>query len=753
MTAGEAKRLGITFTGDSTDLDETIDDIKKKLADLKKEFEDYKNTVEKGNKEVSDSVEEAEGAFAKLEKGVKSLGLVGKVMAGIFAIGVVQGLMQAGRAVVNFAKEIVTRGAEMSEAMFTFEVSIRALQRIGLETTIADWSKEIDQLKKKFPFFSKKEFIEATTLAALMTREFGFTTEQIASLTEQAVVLAQVTGKDLTESIRGVTFAIGSGYFESLQRAGINISRQIIAEEALKRGYEGSYTALNQNIRAMLTYEIIQNNISAIAEDAARKVDTYAGQVDILIASWEDLKNLFGTFVGESDTVLEFMESLNEILKSITSTYETIAKMDIDMFAGFKVLGTFLGADNIIKGIEDITTSLQWFTNVLDGLLTVAEAFNLDTVINALSRAAGLGNIINLDKSLGDAPIGGEDETSREYDLGRRFETEEDYNEFVDAFVEANEKIDEINKEGVEKRLDILEKYDQDSVALAEKNSDKMADIAQDLQDKLDDIETNRLQRIEDANSDYQYRLAEAARQAAFRKEEAERRYREREINAEKRFQEKMRQLRENFLLNLEDAVRERDALQIIRLTRQYNLRKTQMEREGALSGADRKNAFQEELRQIEQQRLERQRQLAIENQRRLAEIELQARREIDKANELARRKEEEEAMRADEAALARADRLEEDLLALDGAIQDRINKVISGLQQEFDLTAEEMGKLAALYASAYGPGSQYDVAIGYAIGRAHQLTLAWIRLRQVMGMGGRAPGVMGVQTGGQAEG
>ena len=177
------------------------------------------------------------GAFSNLRTSISNLGTIAQaVFGGIFAIGIVQAIRQVTTALIDFSKEILSRGKEMSQTMFTFEVSIRALQRIGLDTTIAGWSKEIDNLKKKFPFFSRKEFIEATTLAALMTREFGFTTEQIARLTEQAVVLAQITGKTLTESIRGVSYAIGSGYFESLQRAGINISRQIVAEEALARG-------------------------------------------------------------------------------------------------------------------------------------------------------------------------------------------------------------------------------------------------------------------------------------------------------------------------------------------------------------------------------------------------------------------------------------------------------------------------------------------------------------------------------------
>ena len=195
-----------------------------------------------------------------------------------------------------------------------------------------------------------------------------------------------------------------------------------------------------------------------------------------------------------------------------------------------------------------------------------------------------------------------------------------------------------------------------------------------------------------------------------------------------------MRQLRENFLLNLEDAVRERDALQIIRLTRQYNLRKTQMEREEGISGDERGRAFQEELRQIEYQRQERIRQLAVEHARRLQEIELQAQRERDKAQLEYERKREEEKARYEESKADRKEKLDEQLLALDEEIQNRINKIVAGLQKEFSLSQDQLIKIGDLYAAYYGPGSQFDAAVGYAIQRLYQLELMRARLRMITG-------------------
>ena len=200
------KKLAVQLTVDASDAINEMKEVTNETKKTKDGFKDLGETVDSGVEQTKEKVGGLRGAFTKLTSVVESFGVVGQFVFGsILAVGAVQAFQAVSSALVNFSKEIINRGKEMSQTMFTFEVSIRALQRIGFETTIAGWSKEIDGLKKKFPFFSRKEFIEATTLAALMTREFGFTTKQIAVLTEQAVVLAQVTGNTLTESIRGVT--------------------------------------------------------------------------------------------------------------------------------------------------------------------------------------------------------------------------------------------------------------------------------------------------------------------------------------------------------------------------------------------------------------------------------------------------------------------------------------------------------------------------------------------------------------------
>jgi hypothetical protein len=679
------------------------------------------------------------------------------VFGSVLGVTAVTALQRVTRAFIEFAQEILRRGTEMTEVIFTLEVAIRGLQRVGLDTTIESWTGRIQELKKEFPFFPRREFIEGASLAALMTREFGFTEAQIANIVRQSSILAQITGKDLLESVRGITFAIGSGYFESLQRAGVNISRQVVATEALAQGYEGVYNELEPTIRASVTYSVIQNNLNAIQEDASRRTEIFAGQVQILTSRLEDLKNLFGEVVTASDSLTESLIILNDLLESITDIYETLSRLDIDIFAPFKEL---TGLETIIRNIETLAVTLEGLNNVMSTLIdnaktfgailgaigSVAGAFGLDFVSQAFKQLQE--DIVNISRSLGD--LERTEEIEIKIRIGETEFSEEDYQKIVEITQEANDEILEIEEEGLEKRQDIIEDYQRDVEDGWEKHLQKLEDLQRDFSRRLTDIDLKERQRISDEVADNAFRIQEAIRKSALRREEAERKFREREISAERKFQEKLRQLRENFLLDLEDAVRERDARQIIRLTRQFNLRRQQMIREEKLNKDDRQSQFEEELRQIEFQRQERLRQLAIEHQRRLESIALQAERERQQAQIDFERRQQAEQERFNREKEDRNQRLAEQFKDLEDSIQDRINRVIQGLADEHDLSEDWLDAIAKLYESTYGPNSRIDNALVWFMQRLQQARamMQTFRLERLQGMTFVPPGFSGEGAG-----
>jgi hypothetical protein len=618
------------------------------------------------------------------------------------------------RQLVDYFKQATQAAIDFTQSMFQLQIAVRGLQRVGVETTIKEFTDFIKELKKEFPIFSRRDITDAVALAALMTREFGFTADQIKEVVRLSTLMSIVTGKELTEAVQGATYAISAGYFEALQRVGVNITRQTISERALAAGYTETYNALDPTIRATLTLAEIVENLAALEEDAGHIANVAAGQQRGLASAWEDFTLLLGQ--NALPTIEKVLVAMTKMVEKATSWLELLA--EIDEKTGRTTFTA--GAGRRVPFLPEVESDLE-----------------------------------DLDQSFKDL--------QNTILKGMEF-TPEEFQEIIDATKKLADGVEEIEEESAEKRIDIMEDWARDTADIREKHNDRMVDLAQDLADKLADIDLKEQRKVADEISNNAFRVAEAIRQAAFRREDAERKYRERELRSERKFQEKLRQLRENFLLNLEDAVRERDARQIIRLTRQYNLRRTQMIREEKLGEDERKDAFKEELRQIEFQKQERLRQLAIEHQRRLEDIALQAQREREQADIDFKRREADEIARHEEERTKRKDRRDEQLTDLKDAAQDRYDTLLEALQKEFDLTENQLTGVSQLYADTYGLNGSIDKAlINYqqrllqteALVRRLHLQLQSPLLNRILG-GSMAPGAGFPPydyAGGQAEG
>jgi hypothetical protein len=445
------------------------------------------------------------------------------------------------------------------------------------------------------------------------------------------------------------------------------------------------------------------------------------------------LISLGNTITGTEDAkdavsgLADGVESLTELIKLLSPEHDNLGTALARNVLMFGILqGTFKTFSDFVRSEGlDVLSSLTERFEFLDNFVT---RFNENLV--QLQKNFGLIKPPILDDLVDEDQV----EALQDLSIGGVEFSKEDYDEIIKATEELAEEIEQIEEEGFEKRQDAFEKFLTDRDKLAEKHQQKLIDLEEDLSRRLADINLKAEQRTADEISSNAFRVEEVIRKAAFRREDAERKFRERELSSERKFQEKLRQLRENFLLDLEDAVRERDARQIIRLTRQFNLRRDQMKREEGLSSEDRQAQFQEELRQIERQKQERLRQLAIEHQRRLDAIARQAERERQQAQIDAERRKEEERLRFEQQKQDRIDRLAETLDSINESTQERINAVIQGLQDEYDLSKDQLDAISMLYENAYGPDGRIDRAVAYTIARLQQLAQFMNILRTSMG-------------------
>jgi len=227
---------------------------------------------------------------------------------------------------------------------------------------------------------------------------------------------------------------------------------------------------------------------------------------------------------------------------------------------------------------------------------------------------------------------------------------------------------------------------------------------------------TEKIDRVSrDYIRDYNAELADAAKSRA----DAERDYRDGELKAEKSYQEALLKLREQFLFDLEDALRERDARQVLRLIRQYQMQKNQTARQNETGRQERAKNFQQELADIEAQKQERLALLRTELQERLDELEKE------------RAKEEYE----------RKTRWNEEQADLEAQQKEKMDKLVQWLVDEYNLDqagAEAIAKMLSGYFGSGGVIAQlYDQMIAYVLARAAMIAQINAAIATMSGGGG----------------
>jgi methyl-accepting chemotaxis protein len=224
--------------------------------------------------------------------------------------------------------------------------------------------------------------------------------------------------------------------------------------------------------------------------------------------------------------------------------------------------------------------------------------------------------------------------------------------------------------EEIEAFIDAARKYDEE-----------MAKIEQRFLDRMDDISNQFRQRRADLETDFLRDLRDIDAEASVDRLEAIRDYQVEEIRLREDHALEVRQLEERYLLDLEDAVRDRDARQVLNLQRRFNLEKKQREEDYNLSQKRLRENFVLELQEIEFQRQRRRQERFVAYQEELADLEMQEERKR-------------------QAAWLARDRQERDLLE---RIKNRLEALQEGADGEFAIQQELLDNLVEALNTTYG--------------------------------------------------
>jgi hypothetical protein len=249
------------------------------------------------------------------------------------------------------------------------------------------------------------------------------------------------------------------------------------------------------------------------------------------------------------------------------------------------------------------------------------------------------------------------------------------------------EKIGKIVEDANQKRLDIDKKFNEDLAALAQDSEAKRVGVIEKTRQALADLEESTDQQL-------------ASRRKEFNKNE---------LRQTEDHLKSMRRLQENFLFNLDDAVRSRDAGAIVDLQRQFDKERSQREEDFSTGQNRQEEDFDEGLDAIRQNEAQRRDELLAAQAQELDNIN---KFEEEKRAELEIRQQEEQAALEQDLAekLQREnDNFIERQAALDEALQKQLESIAKNLADQKDVTEEGAREILETFDQFFGIGGDID--------------------------------------------
>jgi len=579
------------------------DDMRNGQGTAKAGFDDFVKGVEQGGSKVKVSFKEMGKGKDAFKGNLVNLGNVAKfVFNSILGLGALQVMYK----MVRGFTDLVKGGMDFAKELFKLGASVRSLQKAGLDITMKGTLEQIKLLREEFGVFSTRELIAGVGQMQLLTRQFGFTNDETINLTKSVAALAVVLGKDFANTAASVALFLSSGYGEALQRAGIAVNRLAVVEEAHRMGIKKSYTALTEVERAHAGYNLIIAQSKDVLEELVDYQKTYLGQIEKQKAQVEDLKNAMSLGLIPLNLAWAKIQvsAANIAIKAINLLLETWSRTFAAIIAGMgTVVMGFENLKSVIsgKGWEfDTSDMLEMWKQTWEAMDEEAEKAKIKeldleslfkfTGLDAANEAAAKKQNDAADQMLKIM----DDLVSELLDI---------QNEYADASEKLwGDYVDDRNKIVADASQDLIDEYD-------------------DLLKDLADIEKDYARSVADAQEDAQKDIADLNKDTRNKIADANSKYREAEEKAERDHQERLKRLREEFLFDLEDALRERDALQVLRLIRRYNLDKAQENRNYENKLADLKDQNKKELEEIKKNEADKRKEIYASLQEQLADL------------------------------------------------------------------------------------------------------------------------------------
>lgn len=621
-------------------------------------------------KNLNHGMEQVEPAAKKAGKGLFSLTNFARTAIGtleamaIFLISKFVG--DAISAAINGVKQLEL-------AFYNLAVAEKTLSNAGVDITPQDFQDIIQSVKDLGLAISDTDITKSVAELATGLQDLGLSKDQLEGLSRAAAIIATAEGLSMENVVDQFAQGIAKGG-RGLADLDIQVDAAVIKQKALEEGLVSSEEAWNnltaaqkQSIETQALYLIIMDSANTKLEELGMLEDSVTMSTKQVSAEWENLTTLLGTVFGP--IIIQSAQNLGKLLEFLQKVVSGLGILFAMWVSGAVALAAVLDGvmNGTIRSVEDATQ-----------------------VINTYQKAAFEASMIKMFPN-GVPGIDGSPTKPLQPDTPTGTKPAQTLEEDTQDLQKALEKM---NDEILEAQLKLQQDMEEAQIDLGR----KLVDIATEYTKKRADAEREYTNKVADINASYNSKVRDIQSSRA----EANQKARNDELEREAKFQEEMRQLKENFLMSLDDALHERDARQVLRLIKQYELDKAQAERENELEKekasneqAERAAKFQREMADAERERKEK---LAAAQR--------------DYQDKLAKLAADEAAERA--AAELAYQRKKEDL---EREMQDRLEIIAANLINEFNLTKTGLDAIVALYQQYYAEVSAIYAAMQHMLG------------------------------------
>jgi hypothetical protein len=456
--------------------------------------------------------------------------------------------------------------------------------------TTEEWKNFVQELREQFQIFSTKDLTAATAKVVLLTRELGFTRDQTEEVVRASIILSEVTGVKVEEAARRLTLFLDTGYSRGLALLGLQVNRTTVEQSEFAEELDKTWNEMSRGERASVGLAEVLKQVEALQEDAGRAAETFQGRMMALEAAQSDAMIEVGENAASLKLIWETIKTfiVTDVAPALTGAIEFVVKAFGRGLAAFLSIwiGVAGGIASVINGLK--TGVLPTIGDIVsDAVKAGIESFNQltnyfdDTFFPKLTE---LGNVSE------------EEMGSLADNLEEGAEEAEDLADTIAKFVDKIE--DEFRRFG-RAQEDAFRRFQQNMEDLERDFLRDQLDAQRDLVRKLEDIDRKSLERRQDLITDSRRREQEIWARANEDIAQAQIQFRFEEIRDQRRFNLEMAQLQREFLFALEDAVRERDARQVLMLIRRNNLERQRRQEDFDNRQIERAAELQLEIQQI----------------------------------------------------------------------------------------------------------------------------------------------------------